>query len=105
VFTAVFGLFFFLFGASARFRAVASPISLPQHPLFLAAASQFVSGAKIQLKQPFYSYYAVLLRSFCRYLSKQAFFLQDKDVSIATNYNLGLRMGGCSIKSELGKVS
>jgi len=50
VFTTVFGLFFFFFGASARFRAVASPISLTQHSLFLAAAAQFVSGAKIHLK-------------------------------------------------------
>ena len=46
-----FGLFF-LFGASARFHAVVSPISLSQYPLFLAAAFQFVSGAKIHFKYP-----------------------------------------------------
>jgi hypothetical protein len=50
VFTTIFGLFFFLFGASARFRALASPISLPQQPLFLAAGAQFVSEAKYNLK-------------------------------------------------------
>jgi hypothetical protein len=53
----------------------------------------------------FQSYYAApFTKLLSVFIETNDLFLQDNVVRIATSYNLDLRMVGCSIKCELGRV-